>query len=231
MKKSVLGLFTILAALVLSSAPVQAQFEEGVHYQLVDNAPMTAAGPIEVVEAFSYMCTHCNTFEPYISAWIKDLDSNVKFRRIPVVFGRGSWEIYARAYVTADLMGVADTAHGDLMDKLWKKREVMRTMEELGEFYSDFGVAPATFVATSKSFAADAKLRKDQLVVQTAQVKGTPSMVVSGKYLIATNKDVSSYDAMLAVVDFLVAQEQAAQATVVSEASDEAASAETAAND
>jgi len=104
-------------------------------------------------------------------------------------------------------MGIADKSHEALMDKIWKDQKVYRTIEELGEFYSAYGVAPASFVATSKSFAVDAKLRKDQRVVQEAGVRGTPSLIVNNKYLVAGNAAVGSYDVMLDVVDYLIAEE------------------------
>ncbi|GAG99562.1 unnamed protein product, partial [marine sediment metagenome] len=208
MNKKEFGLLAILGTLFMVSSSLLAQgsvtgkYREGVHYQAIENAPMTTGDTVEVAEAFSYMCTHCATFEPHIKAWHGRQGANVKFRRIPVVFGRGSWETYARAYVTAELMGIADSSHGPLMDKLWKDREVPRSIEELSGFYADFGVNPSTFVATSKSFATDAKLRKDQRALQTANVRGTPSMIVAGKYLVANNSSIGSYDTLLDVVDF-----------------------------
>ncbi len=188
----------------------ETKYQAGVHYTAIENAKATVPGSVEVVEAFSYMCTHCATFEPYIESWHKRLPEGVKFSRFPVVFGRSTWELYARAYVTADLMGVADKAHGALMDKIWKERQILKSIEELAAFYADFGVDPDEFIATSKSFAVDAKMRRDQSFLMDAGVSGTPSMVVNGKYLVAGNAAVANYDQLLAVVDHLVALELAA---------------------
>jgi len=215
MNKKVIGLLAILGTFFLAgSSTVLAQggnrgFQEGLHYQAIENAPIATGDTVQVAEAFSYMCSHCASFEPYISSWQQRKPANVTFRRIPVVFGRGSWEVYARAYVTAEVMGIADEAHGALMDKLWKEKKVFRSVEELGEFYSEFGVSPATFVATSKSFAVDAKIRKDQRDLQFASVRGTPSMIVNQKYLVTSGNAVGSYDVMLDVVDYLVTLELA----------------------
>ena len=187
------------------------KYQEGVHYTLIENAPVTSGGKVEVVEAFSYMCPHCAAFEPYISNWEKHKPENVVFRRLPIVFGRASWEVYARAYVTAEIMGVADSAHAALMDKLWKDKEIPRSIEELSKFYANYGVDPEKFVATSKSFAVDARIRREQREAQTAGVQGTPSIIVNGKYLVSANQAVANYDVMLDVVDYLVGQELAAR--------------------
>jgi len=213
MKKIFIHLVLVLTATLLLSTPVQAQsgstvpYQEGLHYFLIEEAPPSTEGSTELVEVFSYMCTHCNTFEPYIKNWALRNAENVKFSRIPVVFGRKAWEIYARAYVTAQMMGIGDDAHTGLMDKLWKEKAVIRSIEGLAGFYSNYGIDPDTFLATSKSFAVDARMRKEQRLVQTFGISGTPSLVLNGKYRIAGNAAVPSFDVMLDVVDYLIAAE------------------------
>lgn len=212
MKKIAFGL-VLTAGLLSLSLATQAQggklvpYQEGLHYFLIDGAPAANTGPTELVEAFSYLCSHCSTFEPYISAWIKRKPENVGFRRIPVVFGRGSWELYARGYVTAQMMNVGEEAHTALMDRLWKEKKVMRSMEELAEFYSQFGVDKDKFIATSTSFAVETTLKKDQLKVQSYGVTGTPTLILNGKYRIAGNAAVPSFEVMLDVVDYLISTE------------------------
>jgi len=217
MNKRETGLLTLIGACFLvATSTLMAQgakapkFKEGVHYKVIENAPVASGDTVEVTEAFSYLCPHCAAFEPYITSWEQRKPANVTFRRIPIVFGRASWEIYARAYVTAEIMGIADVSHGALMDKLWKDKQVPRSMEELSHFYAAFGVDPDKFVATSKSFAVDAKVRKDQRDAQAAGVQGTPSIIVNRKYLVSAGEAVANYDVMLDVVDYLVAQELAA---------------------
>ena len=214
MKRNATGFWVLLGTLLLAisgNAAAQAgtavNFKEGVHYEAIENAPATAGSTVEVAEAFSYLCSHCATFEPYISNWVRNKPENVTFRRIPIVFGRSSWEIYAQAYVTAELMGIADKAHGALMEKLWKEKAVMRSIDELAQFYATFGVDPEKFIATSKSFAVNAKMRKDQHDAQAAGVRGTPSIIVNGKYLVSGSEAVPNYDVLLDVVDYLISKE------------------------
>ena len=218
MQTAITRLFTVLAAALFAwCGPALAQtggakYQEGVHYTVIPDAPARPRGSVEVVEAFSYMCTHCATFEPYVVSWKKSVPANVEFKRIPVVFGRSAWELYARAYVTADMMGIADQAHGALMDKIWKERAVLKSIEELAEFYGAFGAKPAEFVAMAQSFAVDARMRREQAALQTAGIRGTPSVIVNGKYLVASSAAVASYDVLLDVVNFLVASESTAPA-------------------
>ena len=216
MIKIVLQPFLWLAPmLVFLSAPAQAQsgelvpYQEGLHYFEIEGAPAQDDGTMKLEELFSYLCTHCNTFEPYINNWKNRNAGKVDFRRIPVVFGRAAWEMYARGYVTANMMGIGDEAHSALMDKLWKEKAIMRSMDELAEFYSGFGVTPEAFLGTSKSFAVDAKMRKDQRLAQNYGIRGTPALVLNGRYRIVGNAAVPNFDAMLDVVDFLVERDSA----------------------
>jgi thiol:disulfide interchange protein DsbA len=205
----------VLFLTLLGASALQAQdskpvpYQEGLHYELIDNPPASAPGQHEVVEAFSYLCSHCSSFEPYINAWKKRKPENVDFTRLAVVFGRGSWELYARAYVTAQMLKIGDDAHAAMMDRLWKEKKVMRSMEELAEFYGQFGVDPAKFLATSKSFAVESRLNRDQRKVQEYGVSGTPTLILNGTYRISPSPAVANFDVMLDIVNFLIDQENA----------------------
>ena len=114
-------LMLMLAALTFSGAVVAqdtaGRFQEGVHYFEIDpplNGQMVDG--VRVTEVFSYLCNHCATFEPYMQAWKNRKPEGVELTRIPVEFGRAIWGLYARAYVTADLLGVAEEGHVPMMD-------------------------------------------------------------------------------------------------------------------
>ena len=217
MKYSSLRLLMVcVAALLLFSNVVQAQagkpvpYQEGLHYFLIEGAPAVSGDNMKLEEAFSYLCTHCNTFEPYVASWKQREPENVKFRRIPVVFGRSSWELYARGYVTAEMMNVPAEAHTALMDRIWKEKAIIRNLDELATFYSQFGLDKEKFISTSRSFAVDGMLRKDQSLVRTYGIRGTPSVVLNGKYRIAGSAAVGNYDVMFDIVDYLIELETSA---------------------
>lgn len=195
------------AAVAQSGAPVP--FQEGLHYFEIEQAPVASRDAVEVVELFSYLCTHCNTFEPYVNSWVERAPEYVDFRRLPVVFGRQSWEMYARGFITAELMDLSEEAHMAMMDRLWKEKKILRSLDEIADFYTGFGADKEKFLSTAQSFAVDGRLRKDQSLVRAYGITGTPSLVVAGRYRVAGNAAVPSFEAMLEVVDFLVERERA----------------------
>ena len=209
MHKAILALCLLLGSQLAMAQ--QEKYREGVHYFKIAQAPaQTGSDIVEVTEIFSYACSHCNTFEPYMQSWNKSKADNVKLTRIPVVFGRKSWEMIARGYITAEMMGIVEESHIAMMDAVWKQGKQFRTLDELADFYSGFGVERSAFLAHYQSFAADSLLRKSQRDVKLFGINGTPSLVVNRKYRVSSSKDVKDFDDMLDVVDFLVAKESAA---------------------
>ncbi len=198
-------------SLLLGSQLAMAQqdvYQEGVHYFKIDQIPAeTGSDIVEVTEIFSYACSHCNTIDPYIQAWSKNKPDNVKLNRIAVVFGRKAWEMMARGYIAAEMMGIVEESHIAMMDAIWKQGKQFRSMDELANFYAGFGVEKSAFIAHFQSFALDSQLRKSQRDVQLFGIQGTPSLVVNRKYRVTSNKNVRDFDAMLNVVDFLVVKE------------------------
>ena len=208
-QKAILALCLLLGSQV--AVAQQDKYQEGIHYFKIAQVPAkTGSDIVEVTEIFSYACSHCNTIDPYIQAWSKTKPDNVKLNRIPVVFGRKAWELMARGYIAAEMMGIVEESHIAMMDAIWKQGKQFRSKEELANFYAGFGVEKSAFLAHFDSFALDSQLRKSQRDVQLFGINGTPSLVVARKYRVTSSKDVTSFDAMLDVVDFLVAKETAA---------------------
>ena len=100
---------------------------------------------------------------------------------MPAVF-KPSWEPFARAYYTAESLGVLDKTHQALFDALHRDHLPMRTIDDLATFYAQHGVDKAKFLAASNSFEVESKLARARDIVMADGVDGTPSIVVNGKY-------------------------------------------------
>lgn len=208
-QKAILALCLLLGSQLAMAQ--QDKYQEGVHYFKIDQIPTeTGSDIVEVTEIFSYACSHCNTIDPYIQAWSKSKPDNVKLNRISVVFGRKAWEMMARGYIAAEMMGIVEESHIALMDAIWRQGKQFRNLEELATFYSGFGVEKSAFIAHFQSFAADSQLRRSQRDVQLFGINGTPSLVVNRKYRVTSSKNVRDFNVMLDVVDFLIAKEMTA---------------------
>jgi thiol:disulfide interchange protein DsbA len=207
-------------SLLLISGFAQAQFtpveqyREGEHYMLL---PQTTSAKsttgVSVTEIFSYMCHACNDFEAYMQNWKKKQLADVTLNRIPVGFGRASWDLLANGYLIAEIMGIAEETHLPLMNTIWKEGKQFRTMQDLADFYASHGADREKYLGLEGSFMLNMRQKQNNDKLGVYSPRGTPTMVVNGTYKVQTGQAVPNYDALLSVVDFLVAKERAANAS------------------
>lgn len=226
--------FAILGVLLMGFSGLalaqqgQEPYKEGTHYfSLNQAAPAKQSDVITVTELFSYGCHACNEFEPFMQSWKARQSEDVRLNRIPVGFGRAAWELLAKGYVMAEILGVEEQAHLPLMNVIWKDGKQMRSIDDLADFYAQHGADRAKYMALNNGFMLNMRLKQNADKLGLYAPRGTPTMVVDGKYKIQTGKDVPSYESMLQVVDFLVAKERAAR-LAVTDAPEAAATAEAA---
>ena len=209
----ILPLFVLAAlALWVSSPPAvvaQEQYEEGTHYDLINPAVRTAEpDKIEVAEFFWYGCGHCYTFEPMLAQWKKTLAEDVDFRGSPALWNP-KMEVHARAFYTAQVLGVLDTMHPVIFQAMNVDRKRLASEEEIQELFTANGVSAEDFSKAFNSFGVTSQVRQANSRARAAKITGTPSLVVNGKYRIDTRKAGSQAN-MLKIADYLVAKERAA---------------------
>lgn len=199
-------LLALLPGLIAVDAALAQPFEEGVHFERIPGPEAPTNGDtVEVVEVFGYPCPHCRNFQPYVSAWEEQLSEQVEFSRVPVSFSP-SWEPFARAYYTAELLDILDDSHEALFTALHSQGKQLRTISDLAEFHAQFGVDAAEFESTSESFAVDSRMRKGNAQIGKWRVRSTPTLVINGKYRVSPQRG-GTFDDMLEVADFIIARE------------------------
>ena len=220
-------MFTRLAALVLTvlvapTACAQSmveRYQEGTHYARIDPPVATTApaGKVEVVEVFNYACPHCATFQADVDKWRASAPSTVHFAYLPAAWSP-AWEAYARAYYAAESLGILTRSHEPIFKALHTEHVQIRNLEELAQWYTQFGVTQEQFMAAFESPETTAKIGKSRELVPAYRVDGTPSVVVAGKYRVTGEMACAAvasgtpctHAAVFEVVDFLVAKELAA---------------------
>ena len=184
---------------------------EQVGYETLSSPqPTQHPDKIEVIEFFWYGCPHCYSFEPLLEKWVKSLPPrNVEFIRQPVVFNE-LWSKHAKAYYTAEALGVVDKVHADFFDAIQNKKEKLDTEEELAKFFKAHGVNETQFHEAYNSFVVDAKMRQAPLMATRYGITGVPTVVINGKY--KTNGTLAgSQENMIEVMNTLIKQESTAK--------------------
>jgi thiol:disulfide interchange protein DsbA len=205
----------IFACLLIACSAIPAawgmEFEEGIHYERLSVPVQTADDSrVEVVEAFSYACIHCKTFDPAVEAWREEQGAGVDFQRMPAIFNQ-TWAIFAQAYYTAEVLGVIEQVHTPIFKAIHEQGKDLRDPAAMAILFETFaGVPKADFEQVYSSFGVRSKMQQAQAHGRAYGLTGTPSMIVDG--LFRTDGQMAGSNAMmLEVVDYLVAQQAEAR--------------------
>lgn len=188
---------------------------EGVDYAEIPNGQPfeTTDGRIEVAEAFGYVCPYCAAVQPTVRAMKEKFPPDVHMVYVPAAFG-GPWDNYAKAYYTAEAMGLVDKTHDAMfraihIDKSLKGERGMDTPEQIAAFYAAYGADPKQFTSSMQSFAVAAKINRGKQFILNAFSNGdqasTPAFVVNGKYRVKGK----SVDEVFRVLNQLIVAERA----------------------
>ncbi|MGZ5052050.1 MAG: thiol:disulfide interchange protein DsbA/DsbL [Methylobacter sp.] len=181
---------------------------ESTGYETLSPAqPTHDPNKIEVIEFFWYGCPHCYSFEPALEAWVKNKPKNVEFIRQPAVFS-DLWGKHAKAYFTAEALGVVDKVHADFFDAIQNKKDHLETEEQLAKFFAAHGVSETDFHNAYNSFLVDAKVRQASATAGRYGITGVPAIIINGKY--KTNGPLAgSQEKMIDVMNQLIQKESA----------------------
>lgn len=207
-------LLAAVALLGLFSTGVSAQpalYVAGTHYEELPAAVRTNdADKIEVLEVFWYGCGHCFRFQPLVDHWAENAADDVDYLRYPAIWNE-LMKVHAQAYYTAESLGVVDTVHAPIFEAINLQNNRLQNERQLATLFARHGVSEEDFSRAFNSFQVRTKVNQAEARMRDYQIRSTPNVIVNGKYLVTTNEAVRTQQDMLAVVDFLVAQERAAR--------------------
>ncbi|MBC7623886.1 MAG: thiol:disulfide interchange protein DsbA/DsbL [Aeromicrobium sp.] len=168
---------TLTATLFLSVAAAQ-----GSRDVIVIDPPQPTPndGTIEVLEFFSYGCSHCANLEPPLETWAKKLPTDVKMRRVPSGFNMMGVDEVPLFY-TLEAMGQIDRLHKKIFDALHNERVILGNKATLLKWLEKNGVAPAQYESVEKSFSVQTKVARGKQMAGLYKITSTPTIVVNGR--------------------------------------------------
>jgi thiol:disulfide interchange protein DsbA len=173
---------TVLTLLCATYA--HAEVVAGKDYKLLNPPQPTSSGKkVEVLEFFFYGCPHCYHLHPLISAWEKKAPKDVDFQYVPTIFNEG-WEPMAHTYYALEAMGKIKQLH-DALFQAWNENVDLSDEARISEFVGKHGVDRSRFDADYNSFTVSSKIARSNQLVQSFDVRGTPTIAVDGKYIIS----------------------------------------------
>lgn len=203
------GLMVLVLPLLMATAACAQQYTDGKEYLSLKTPQPTSTGDrIEVVELFWYGCPHCYRLDPLLETWTKTLPEDVEFIRMPAVLGP-SWELYGKAFYTAELLGVADKVHPALLEAIHKDKKKLSNVNDLKELFVAQGVSAEDFDNTFNSFAVNVKLNHAKQMTKRYAITGVPTIIINGKYS-TSGSQAGSNENIIKVMDYLIVQERSA---------------------
>ena len=174
----------LVLTVFLFSTQVMADVEAGRDYKELSPAqPIHTGEKIEVLEFFFYGCSHCFNLHPHITAWEKKMPKDVTLQYVPVIF-RDSWEGMARTFYALEAIGQQQRLHNDLFNA-WNVNNIDLSDEaKVSDFVAQHGVDRSKFSAAFNSFTMSSKVARSNQMVRDYGIRGTPTLVVDGKYVI-----------------------------------------------
>jgi thiol:disulfide interchange protein DsbA len=209
----------IVVALFSVATTAQEQYQEGVHYELIEPTVHTGiSDKVVVSEFFSYGCGHCFNFEPLLESFETRLPEGVVVQRVPVIWNNNAgMKLLAKAYYAAQILDVLDPVHGAMFNAIHRQRKRIATPEAVRAVFVDSGVDAKKFDRAFNSFGTDSMVRQAAARTEGARINGTPSLMVNGKYRIDT-RQAGGQANMLKVAAFLADKELARMSKAASAA-------------
>ena len=206
-----LRVITFAAVAALSTGAVaQEQYQEGVHYDLIEPAIHTGVSDrVVVTEFFSYGCGHCYNFEPLLESFESRLPEGVVVQRTPVIWNNNpGMKLLAKTYYAVEVLDVFVPVHGAVFNTIHRQRKRLSSPEAVRAVFVENGVDAKDFDRAFGSFGIDSMVRQAAARTEGARVQGTPSLMVNGKYRIDT-RQAGSQANMLKIAAFLAEKELA----------------------
>ena len=160
---------------------------EGEDYTLLDT-PLTnqQRDSIEVIEYFSYRCIHCKNFEPFLEDWLVEIPESVNFARQHVVFSTSD-ELFARTHLALQQSPNYSSLHNRLFSAVHDRQKQFTDLEDITSYLEDYDLDPNEFNRSFTSTRTDRRLTNNRSRQARSQLTATPSLLISGKYLISMN--------------------------------------------
>ena len=194
-----------------------APYSEGKEYfAITPEVRPVDSSKIEVTEVFAYSCPHCFHFEPMVDAWAKKQGDDVKFVQSHAMWNP-QMEPHLRGFYTSIALKIKDKTHMAVFNALHMEHKTLSSAEEWAELFALYGVPKEKALSTYNSFGVSSQIKQAEARARNYKITSTPEMVVEGRYRINASA-AGGHEAMLQVVDYLVAKVRAERARSVAPA-------------
>lgn len=196
------GLALVAFSFLAAAAPAQEiRARQDVEYRVIAAQPVETGDRIEVIEFFWYGCPYCNELQPALADWIKRKPPDVALRRIPAVL-RESWAPHARIYYTLELLGEVERLHLKVYEGYHVEKLHMSLPDVMEQWAVRNGIERRKWLDAYHASEVDEKVARAAALARQYEVRGTPSVIVDGRYL--TSSSMTTVRGVVPAIEDLV---------------------------
>lgn len=156
------------------------QFDEGVHYHELSTSK--SEEPV-ITEFFSFYCGSCYQFQPFNAQVKAEWPGMLVEHHVSNLAPQGFGTTIQSAWAAARLLEV-DKGFAELVfERNFEQRKQVDSMDALYEIFESLGVEPDELDRSMQSFQARTLVRRMQSEEGRYNVRGTPTYIVNGRYL------------------------------------------------
>ena len=156
-------------------------------------------GKIEVIDFFSWGCSHCYEFNPLVNRWLATLPKDVTFKRVPVALGHPEWNNLVRAYYALQSTGDLARLDSPIFEAIHREHISLYDEKSITAWVGEHGVNVAKFTEAFRSFSVNTSVGRSENTVVAYRVEGIPMMAIGGRYTVGGDQAK-----MLATTDELI---------------------------
>lgn len=176
---------------------------QNIEYLLIAPQAVETGDRIEVIDFFWYGCPACNALQPELEAWIRRKPPDVALRRIPAIF-RDSWAPHVRIYYTLEQLGELERLHLKVYDSYHIEELHVSKPDVMVEWAVKNGIDRKRWLDAYFSPHVDTQIERAKALTAAYAIRGTPSLVVDGRYLATWDLAHGDPRVMVAVLEDLV---------------------------
>jgi len=191
---------TLVILFIIFSAQAHAEPVAGKDYKLIEPAQSSGGNKIEVLEFFFYGCGHCFHLHPELTAWERKMPKDVSIMYVPATLN-ANWEPMAYTYYALEVLGKNIDLHHDLYEA-WNVHNIaLNDQSKIAAFIGKRGVDSKKFSDAYHSFGVQNKVMRSKQLTQTYNIRGTPTLIVDGRYLITGLQPAATIKVLNALIE------------------------------
>ncbi|WP_299808814.1 thiol:disulfide interchange protein DsbA/DsbL [uncultured Shewanella sp.] len=211
--KKAFALFCFALAIAGCSEPsnldANGNYVKGVHYRELANPIPASSNDITVTEFFWYGCPHCELFEKPLHQWQQTLADGVVLVQSPAVWNE-AMKLHAKVFFIVQQMPDKQKVHAALFEQIIGLREITDLniqQAKLAGFLAGYGLSEQEFNDKLNSADIVSKLKQAMQLMSAAELQGTPTILVNGRYIIL-NGSANSAEQVMDIASYLVELER-----------------------